>query len=374
MENPHLRPNNINYFTKKIEHRINDILEDGSNVHHIFYANYINYLLFYHKNEIRLEENNKKNISSQLYKMLSNALLLLNDSNSEYSYISKFAEKEILKFSNETSIKGKIYYEFMLNNLKLFLSIDISIEKLYVKNYYYSFKNFAEQKINVKLIKIDEIDKTLNFLFRIINQFFVQSLIYFGFVIEKINEVPPFIIPKVKKIINPSLLLDESEIIQYRVILLKWVNYAHEELKEKFLKEFDHPLLQFIKEEIQKNILKPENEELKNDDVKIIVKKNEKEVELSFPEHIFFNHNAFLLFHTLASQTTSIPDISFWYRQMNEVEKPKLIKVLLNEFIPWFNRQNYPLENVKNLKTLDQSNGCERETYYRIIKDLIYSK
>ena len=90
--------------------------------------------------------------------------------------------------------------------------------------------------------------------------------------------------------------------------------------------------------------------------------------DIQYPQHIFSNPNAYLLFHALASRMDKKSPISFLYRKM--AEKDNLIRVRDKEFRDWFNGCSYPATLHTTTETFERAFTAEREVFL----DLLYEK
>lgn len=370
-KNLYLHPDDLNLFEMNPSDRIENLEEDGSNVHHIFYANYVHFIRTYYPFDISYTRG--KFESSHIFQKLINSDLHITNVNigEEKSLMDFFANKEWVAFTSVDSPKGLLYKNFISDNRIQFKAMDALLENKHKRKYKIDFKTYAEQRVNTLLIDIEDINKVINQIFILI----ISRIIYEWITKNKINpQIDPNYWPggfNVDKITTPSALLEESELIVYRKAMSDWLKYAVLEIREKITPLFNHPILEDFQKRIENDTKQTHSVDLVSHQPLAPIK-NELVSSSEFPAYIFLDYKSYLLFHTIAQNTTSHPLISFVYRKMSEREKPNLIKVRPTLFMEWFDQQNYPLGQLDKPKTYIQSEKCNREDFYIIIKSLIF--
>jgi len=372
MRNPFLHKNEVNIFSNPLEFRISKIEENGSNVHHIFYANYINYIANFHFDYIVLgnEKKGQYRTADLLYYNLLHATLIVDRKEyiDELSLIESFALEEYNFYINDSNPKAQIYWNFINNNLFLFRKIDTLILYFIKRRNITTFSQLVKEKINSTLIDSKKIDIEIRYFLNTLSELYATDIVHYNSIPQPIDTKRIYNTFNLEFLLTPTLLLTEEQLTIYRNALLKWLEYIQFEFKKIYFPDFEHPLFDFVKNSIKKHI--DINSPFPKEEIKQLDNMT-PETTNKFPNYIFKDYPAYLLFHTIASQVNTHPDISFLYRQMAEWEKPKLIIANMIQFRDWYNEQNYPLNYLDSFKTMEQAKKCGREQYYYIIKLLI---
>jgi hypothetical protein len=358
MKNNLLYPDTINIFkNEKLEFRVSRINDEGTNIKEVFEANLINYIHNYKKFSDNSELAHLFN-SEWIYNEFINGLLHAGDKSSIGCALpcNEFIRFEFNKFQNESEPKCKKYLHFIQTHFDTFNCIDSLSSHYHRQNKPLdTFRIYARGKMQIENINFTTIENSFYRLEKLISKTALIDLIQnLHFTKTESYEKEIKQVFDMDYFLNPALILNPNEKINYQQAIIAWVNKIIQDLK------FNHnlpeipPIASWLLIEIEnRKLTSVINEEIKE-----------------YPKHVFLNYKAFNLFDILAKEMTTHPQISFLFRQMNEKEKPQLIVVENSDFIKWFNHQQYNLTIDYATKTYEQSKTEDRLVLYNVVKSL----
>lgn len=365
-----LHADTTNLFAYDPSERIHSVTK--TNAPYIFIANLITYFYNNWKHLIRsyqiLPQTYTKKIVADLV-IKGDFLYRKPSSANDISPFTFFAEKELIDFELFNTPESSIYTDYIKKSLDIFKSIDYLIDNKLKLKYTINLNTFLSHVINTEILDMKILEKTFNNFYQNLFIDHVQDLILYNKFQEKGKEEKLPALLDFDYCMNPSSLLTEEEHRTYKEAVLKWNVYVIGEISKKMSITYNPTIVQRFLDKL-KSYISDTKESQKS------ISENTPKVENpnpDYPAYIFRNYKAYVLFHTIAQKMDSHTQISFLFRHMSEKENPPLIVVPNNQFVKWFNKEQYPVDLDYTTKTYLQSVSSERLAYYNIIKSFIFS-
>lgn len=356
--------------------KLDQLNADNSNGKDLFVALYINYIQF---GGYLLKENSTQTFASkalELYDAWKKGSLLVKNvrkQNADYlSIVTPFYLQEKI-YVNKSNPKNKdSYLQFLDNNQNVFLQIDLWINNRKTHKIAKWSETVQKNKLSevFDLLERDEIDQHL---IQFLDQVYLHSGLYLIEHFEwptmesNIDDAYQEYIESTQ-LFHPKIQCTTEQKQAYQNSIQYYIKKQLKELKQLWNINTPFILFDTLNQKIANEIASK-----KTEFHQIKLETNPKYDLENFPNKIFEDYKAYVLFDYLVKEIPTIPAISCFYRIMNEIENPPLIVVKDTPFRKWFNEQNYKIQLNSATNPYFRAVNKERELIYYLVKKLINS-
>jgi hypothetical protein len=355
--------------SENCRHRIEPLHDSLSNINQVFIKCYVNYV--YHIKGNRYVEDLTTDI--MLGKILNGSF------NWNTPHYQEYAQWESENLKQYDTDKERDYLDFLeKNNYNFFILDQLHSEfKLDI----YTGTSFISESFNSRLYSLNtqhfakELNKYSRFLlewsrYTLLTSFDLYKSSHYNFISSQIFNLKNL----TRKLESSSYENQENALHLIKSYINKASDnfYAASEITDMIAPHA------FILDEIEDrlNKIRVSSQELIDLSAEILNEHTanfpDNQLEnVDYPKHIFTNKQAYLLFHTIATEMNKHAQLSFLFRQMSEAENPQLIMCRDAVFREWFNEQEYNLELEYVTKRLTDVSTEDRQTFYALAKKLL---